>query len=163
MKMFIGGSRSISELNAPVRLHLDDFMRRGVAVLIGDAPGADAAVQRYLADRQYAKVTVFAMDRCRNNAGGWPARHIEPRKDVSYYSAKDIVMAQEAQCGVMLWDGKSNGTRQNVVNLVGSGKRTLVYLASTKEFLVVASQRDFQTLLRSIGRRISEPSVGYGC
>jgi hypothetical protein len=38
-------------------------------------------------------------------------------------------MAQDAQCGVMLWDGKSKGTLNNIQELLSAGKKTLVYFA----------------------------------
>jgi hypothetical protein len=150
MKVFIGGSRAISQLSAVVRARMDDLTKRGCAILIGDANGADKAVQQYLADSQYSKVVVFCMEECRNNLGGWPTRHIEPpsaRKDFTYYAAKDLAMSQEAQCGVMLWDAKSEGTLQNILNLVRAGKRTLVYFAPSRDFHVLASEEDLRNLL----------------
>jgi hypothetical protein len=150
MNIFIGGSIGISRLNARIRERLDDFMKRGNRILIGDANGADKAVQTYLAKRSYPNVTVFCMKECRNNIGDWPTRSIEPpskKKDSNYYAAKDFVMFQEAQCGVMLWDAKSKGTLQNMLNLVGAGKRTLVYFAPSKDFHVLASEQDLQGLL----------------
>lgn len=150
MNVFIGGSIGISKLNAAIRARLDDFMKRGNAILIGDANGADKAVQTYLAKRDYRNVTVFCVEQCRNNVGTWPTRSIEPsskKKDSSYYAAKDFVMFQEAQCGVMLWDAKSKGTLQNLLNLVGAGKRTLVYFTPSKDFHVLANEQDLQALL----------------
>jgi hypothetical protein len=150
MNVFIGGSIGISKLNAAIRARLDDLMKRGNAILIGDANGADKAVQTYLARRDYRNVTVFCMEDCRNNIGAWPTRSIEPpskKKDSSYYAAKDFVMFQEAQCGVMLWDAKSKGTLQNMLNLVGAGKRTLVYFGPSKDFHVLANDQDLQALL----------------
>lgn len=150
MNVFIGGSIGISKLNAAIRARLDDFMKRGNAILIGDAKGADKAVQTYLATRDYRKVTVFCTEECRNNVGSWPTHSIEPpskKKDSSYYAAKDFVMFQKAQCGVMLWDAKSKGTLQNILNLVGAGKRTLVYFAPTKDFQVLANDQDLHVLL----------------
>jgi len=150
MTIFIGGSIGISKLNATIRKQLDGFIQRGDAILIGDANGADRAVQTYLAKRDYPNVTVFCMEDCRNNIGEWPTRHVEPpskKRDSSYYAAKDRVMFQEAKCGVMLWDAKSKGTLQNMLNLVGAGKRTLVYFAPTKQFRVLASEQDLQELL----------------
>lgn len=156
MNVFIGGSRAVSKLNAVIRARLDDLVRRGCTILIGDANGADKVVQQYLAERGYANVVVFCMEECRNNIGSWPTRNIEPptdRKDFSYYAAKDIVMSKEAQCGVMLWDAKSKGTLQNMLNLIGAGKRTLVYFAPTKDFHVLATQQDLQALLARCEKR----------
>jgi hypothetical protein len=67
MKIFIGGSRAVSRLNEVIRARLDDFIRRGDAILIGDANGADKAVQQYFAERHYPNVEVFCMEECRNN------------------------------------------------------------------------------------------------
>jgi hypothetical protein len=150
MNVFIGGSRAVSKLSAPLRARIDDLIQRGDTILIGDANGADKAVQKYLAKRNYRNVMVFCMEECRNNIGGWPTRSVTPpgeRRDFTYYSAKDFVMVREAKCGVMLWDAKSKGTLQNMLNLVEAGKRTLVYFAPTKGFHVLATEQDLQTLL----------------
>ena len=166
MNIFIGGSIGISKLNATIRKRLDDFIKRGNSILIGDANGADKAVQTYLAKQHYPNVTVYCMEECRNNVGGWPTRHVEPpskKKDSSYYAAKDRVMFQEAQCGVMLWDAKSKGTLQNMLNLVGAGKRTLVYFAPTKDFQVLATEQDLHSLLaRCRPRDIDEAARKLG-
>jgi len=162
MNVFIGGSRAVSKLNALLRERLDDFMQRGDTILIGDANGADKAVQQYLADSDYRNVIVFCMEECRNNIGAWPTRSVKPpsdRKDFSYYAAKDFIMAQEAKCGVMLWDAKSKGTLQNMLNLVGAGKRTLVYFAPTKDFYVLATEQDLHTLLARCEKRDLETAV----
>lgn len=48
------------------------------AHFIGDANGADKAMQTYLADRRYRQATVFrAGSECRNNIGQWETRYIE--------------------------------------------------------------------------------------
>lgn len=150
MKVFIGGSRAVSKLNPVIRTRLDDLIRRGCSILIGDANGADKALQQYFADQHYPNVEVFCMKECRNNVGAWPIRSIRPpnhRKDFSYYAAKDAVMAQEAGCGVMFWDGKSKGTLQNLLNLVAAGKKTLVYFVPSKDFYVLTTEQDLQSLL----------------
>jgi len=100
MKVFIGGSRAVSKLNAAIRGRIDDLIKRGCTILIGDANGADKAVQQYLADRHYPHVVIFCMEKCRNNIGNWPTRNVEPpacSTGFAYYSAKDIVMSQEAR------------------------------------------------------------------
>lgn len=174
MKIFIGGSRAVSKLNRVIRDRLDEFIRRGDLILIGDANGADKAVQQHFADRQYPNVEVFCMEKCRNNIGSWPIRNITPpnnRKDFSYYAAKDIVMSEEAGCGVMFWDGKSKGTLQNILNLMAVGKKTLVYFSPSKSFNVLTTDKDLQALLarcdrrsieaagRALGVTLSQPSL----
>ncbi len=71
MNVFIGGSRAVSKLNPAIRERMDDLMNRRCTILIGDANGADKAVQEYLAARQYTKVLIFCMQHCRNNIGHW--------------------------------------------------------------------------------------------
>jgi hypothetical protein len=151
MKVFIGGSRAVSKLTADIRVQIDDIViSRGHTVVIGDANGADKAVQQYLADREYPSVVVYCMEKCRNNIAGWPIQNVAPppgSTGFAYYSAKDFVMSREAKCGLMLWDGKSRGTLQNMVNLIGAQKRTLVYFAPTRDFHILANQSDLQALL----------------
>ncbi|MEO8657481.1 MAG: hypothetical protein ABI693_03385 [Bryobacteraceae bacterium] len=154
MNIFIGGSIGISNLNAVIRDRLDDFRKRGNTILIGDANGADKAVQTYLARHDYRNVTVFCMEECRNNVGTWPVRHVLPPS-----GRERNVMAHEAGCGMMLWDAKSNGTLQNVLNLVGAGKRTLVYFAPSKDFHVVANEKDLRSLLARCQSRDLETIV----
>jgi hypothetical protein len=72
--VFIGGSRAVARLNPMVREKLDDLMRRGCRILIGDANGADKAVQQHYAERGYRNLVVYCMDRCRNNVGAGRAR-----------------------------------------------------------------------------------------
>jgi len=150
MKIFIGGSRAVSKLNEVIRDRLDDVVKKGCTVLIGDANGGDKAVQQYLSDRHYSNVVVFCMENCRNNVGNWPTRSIEPppgSTGFSYYSAKDLMMSQEARCGLMLWDGKSKGTLQNMLRLIGAQKPTLVYFAPTRDFHRLTTEADLQALL----------------
>jgi hypothetical protein len=162
MNVFIGGSRAVSKLNAAIRARLDDLIERRCTILIGDANGADKAVQQYFAKRDYSDVIVFCMKECRNNIGSWPIRSVaspSDRRDFSYYAAKDFIMAQEAKCGLMLWDAKSKGTLQNILNLMRAGKRTLVYFAPTKDFHVLATDQDLQTLLARCEKRDLETAV----
>jgi hypothetical protein len=162
MKIFIGGSRAVSKLNRVISARLGGFIRRGDSILIGDANGADKAVQQFFAERQYPNVEVFCMEECRNNIGSWPIRNIAPpnsRKDFRYYAAKDMAMAQEAGCGAMFWDGKSKGTLQNIMNLLGAGKRTLVYFAPSMDFHVISTDEDLRNLLARCDKRAIEAAI----
>ena len=46
-------------------------------------------------------------------------------------------MAEEADYGLMLWDGRSRGTLTNVVHLIRQSKPVLVYVAPQKAFYTV--------------------------
>jgi len=149
--VFVAGSRQISRLPAEVRSRLDTMIEKGFQILVGDANGADKAVQRYFADRSYQNVLVHCMkDHCRNNVGNWPTRQVvAPRgaKGFDYYSLKDRAMAEAAEYGLMLWDGKSKGTVNNVVNLSRDHKPVVVYVAPTRQFRTIKSFDDLKDLL----------------
>ena len=149
--VFIGGSRRLSHLSPELRERLDRIVEKGLPVLIGDANGADKAVQAYLADRGYKTVEVFCTEgRCRNNVGDWPVREVPapPRaRGYEFYAAKDRQMADEAAYGLMLWDGQSLGTLQNVLRMIQTGKSVVVYLGPTREFATVRAEADWQALL----------------
>ncbi len=154
--VFVGGSRAVSRLNTEIRQRLDDLIGHRCQILVGDANGADKAVQEHLAARAYRHVIVFSMNECRNNIGNWETRAViaeAKKRDFAYYALKDLAMAREARCGLMLWDGRSRGTVSNIVNLIGAGKKVLVYLAPDRQFYKLTTPGDLQGLLRRCSRR----------
>lgn len=150
-KVFIAGSRHLSRLNTDVKRRIDAIVEKGFTVLVGDANGADKAVQRYLADKHYRDVIVHCMEgNCRNNVGSWPAREVAAppgSRGFAYYSTKDRVMVDDADYALMLWDGESKGTLNSVVNMVRQDKPAVVYLAPKKTFQNVRSPDDLNLLL----------------
>ncbi|MGB8593271.1 MAG: hypothetical protein WCC98_17080 [Candidatus Acidiferrales bacterium] len=130
-------------------------MKQNFTVLVGDANGADKALQRYLAERGYERVIVYCMDVCRNNVGNWPthAHTAEScvRHDRQYYGIKDLAMAKDASCGFMIWDGASKGTVINVMNLVKAEKKVLLYSAPKKHFFTVRTSGDLNHALSASG------------
>jgi hypothetical protein len=55
-------------------------------------------------------------------------------------------MAREADYGLMVWDGRSRGTRNNVHNLLKRGKPVVVFLSTNKFFYTLRNAEDFSTL-----------------
>ncbi len=153
--VFVAGSRAVSRLNSQVKERLDNIMKQRLMVLVGDANGADRAVQKYLAKCNYQEVLIYCMEVCRNNVGGWPTRlhTAEPgsRRDRHYYGIKDLAMAKEADCGFMLWDGVSQGTLTNIVNLLNARKKTVLYLGPKKLFFRLHSFQDLEDALHANG------------
>jgi hypothetical protein len=119
-------------------------------ILIGDAPGVDNAIQQYLADKHYENVWVFHMgDRYRNNLGQWKTKAIaatSSQKGSEFYALKDVEMAKEADYGLLVWDGRSRGTRNNVHNLLKRGKPVVVFLTTNQLFYTLRNAEDFSTL-----------------
>jgi hypothetical protein len=138
-KVFVGGSRHVSRLPAAVRGRLDRIIEKGLPVVIGDANGADKAVQAYLSARDYRDVEIFcAGNIARNNVGGWHVRKIPTagarRGSLDFYTEKDRAMTDEATVGLMVWDGKSAGTLLNVLRLLNQHKSAVVYVGPDKKF-----------------------------
>ena len=128
--VFIGGSRRVPRLPVAARDRVDKVIENGLAVSVGDANGADKAVQKHLADARYDRVTVYCSgDSCRNNIGRWKTRHVKAKgrkKDFHFYAVKDREMACAAEFGLMIWDGKSPGTVLNVLRLVRASKKAVL-------------------------------------
>lgn len=152
-KVFIAGSRRLSRLDSTVKRRLDSIIGKGFTILVGDANGADKAVQRYLAEKRFRNVIVHCMvGNCRNNVAGWPTHEVSASpgaRGFSYYSTKDLAMVNEAEYGLMLWDCESKGTLNNAINLVHQKKPVVVYLAPEKRFQNLRTLGDLAQLLAS--------------
>jgi hypothetical protein len=151
IKVFIGGSRFINRLNNMVRERLNNIIVNKYQVLIGDANGADKAVQEYLHEMNYHDVLIFCSgDYCRNNLGNWEVAKIDVSPNLhgsKFYMVKDARMAEIADYGFMLWDGKSSGTINNVFNLLFSKKKVLLYYSPEKRFYTISKLDDIEQLL----------------
>ena len=167
-KVFIGGSRRITQISPEVRSHLDRIMERELPVLVGDANGADKAVQIYLAGFNYDNVEVFCSNGiCRNNVGHWKTRAVEVARGVrgfEFYSAKDREMANEASIGLMLWDGKSKGTLLQIWRMVAQGKKVVVYTSHLKCLSTINDETAFHIFVHECSadaRKVAEIMAEY--
>ncbi|GBQ88415.1 addiction module antidote protein [Asaia krungthepensis] len=150
--IFIGGSRHVSRLPAEVKKRLDNVIASHHQVIIGDANGADKAVQKHFFDANYANVTVFCSgDAPRNNLGSWTTHRVDvPKgtKGFQFYAAKDREMAREADFGLMIWDGKSPGTVLNVLRLVQAGKISVLFNVPDKAAVNVKTVEHYRDFIR---------------
>ena len=155
-KVFIAGSRRLSKLNQEIKQRIDNIVENHLKVIIGDANGVDKAVQTYLSTKGYSDVIVFCMDGiCRNNVGHWPTQEIKApksgKRDFDYYSTKDRAMAEEADYGLMLWDGESRGTLTSIVQLVRDAKPVVVFVAPDKTFYTLRDSSDLAKVSEHAG------------
>ncbi len=151
-KIFISGSITIIKIDEQIKTRLDNIIQQNHNILIGDANGADKAVQIYLAEKKYSKVNVYCSgNTCRNNIGNWQVINVEVPSKVKgrkFYMAKDKQMAIDSDYGFMLWDGKSAGTINNLLNLITSNKIGLIYLFSEKTFNTIKNLISFEKLIK---------------
>lgn len=133
-----------------MRARLDNIVEKKLLVLVGDANGADRAVQQYLKGKGHDRVVVFCTNgECRNNLGGWPVHNVpfaHKRRDFAFYSAKDRCMTEEATVGFMIWDGESRGTEANIVRLLEAGKKVVVYSQLLKGIATLHALPDWEAL-----------------
>lgn len=128
MKVFISGSKSISALSEEVKSLLDEHIALGTEFLVGDCYGVDVAVQKYLEFRGYSNITIYC-------SGVTPRNNFAPSAKVrscteaakgltgrAFQYVKDIQMAQDCDQALMVWDGKSKGTGDNIRRIKEMGK-----------------------------------------
>ena len=154
--VFLSGSRSISRLNEDFRSRLQNIIQQNYRVVVGDANGADKAMQRFLTEMRYPHVIVYCSgNTCRNNLGNWEALNVEvgPEfKGRDFYTQKDKKMAEDADFGLMLWDGKSTGTFNNVIEILRKNKKAFVYFSPEKKFYSISNDHDARMLFEKCDR-----------
>jgi hypothetical protein len=149
--VFIAGSISIERLATQAKERISSAAHAGLHVVVGDADGADTSIQRHLFSIQAEAVTVFCSgDQPRNNVGNWPVERIFPDARPgtrAYFTAKDLKMAEAANYGLMIWDSKSTGTLSNVIELIKMGKKSVVFVNKSKEFMTVSDGASLEKLV----------------
>lgn len=139
--MFIAGPRAVRTLNEKVKNRIDKVMESDFTVLVGDAAGIDKQIQMYCHSVGYSNVKVFASNgKVRNNIGKWTVKNVKVPPNIrgfDFYATKDLEMAKEADYGFMIWNGKSKGTYNNMVNLFKYNKKVLLYMIPNKQFYVL--------------------------
>jgi len=149
--VFLSGSRKISRINDAIRQRIDNIVAQDFEIVIGDANGADKAMQAYLAEIRYRHVTVYYVgEKSRNNVGDWRSENVAVSGNLTgrdFYTVKDKEMAQRADFGLVLWDGKSSGSVANVLEMLKFGKKVVVYFAPDKTFYTVGNEDDARRLI----------------
>ena len=143
-KVFISGTagfgtKAITELPEAVIEELDEIMHRDDTVLIGDCQGVDTLVQGYLLVNAYKNVVVYCSgSRCRNILNPlWAKKRIPVPAGVTgraFFAVKDKAMANDADYGIAIWDGKSLGTFDNITNLRSQNKTINIYRTDLHEW-----------------------------
>lgn len=150
-KIFISGSMRIKNVHSLVLKRIDNIIFSNFHILIGDAIGVDASIQKILNEKNYRNVTVFyAGDSPRHNIGDWQVRGVESKHKKNtrlYFTAKDLVMAKKCDYGLMVWDSKSTGTLSNVYEILTQNKRSLIFVNKFQKFYTVSDSSSFERLI----------------
>ena len=130
MKIFVSGSKTIKTLSDEVKTYIKELALMGNEFIIGDCYGVDFAVQKYLLAINAKRVTVYCSGLApRYNAGEFTpvSCFAEGLNGYEFYRVKDIKMAEDADFGLMIWDGKSRGTKNNIEEMKKRGKPMRVF------------------------------------
>lgn len=167
--VFIAGSIKIKRLHPLFKERIANIVREGMAVVVGDAAGADTSIQAELIAQSALDVTVFCTgDKPRNNLGDWPVHSVRSSAQPgtrAYFTAKDIEMAGRAEFGLMLWDAASTGTLSNVFELLSQGKKSVVFVNREAKFQNVKKSDDILDLVNYMSdgaRKIADRKIQLG-
>lgn len=150
--VFIAGSISIKNLDAKVKQRIDNIIAQDYSILVGDADGVDSSIQSYLCEANADSALVYCSGSApRNNLGRWPVKSIEVGElkpgSRAFFTAKDVAMAKDADFGLMVWDCKSSGTLNNVIELLQRNKKSVVFVNKVKTFQNVGDVAQLEELL----------------
>jgi len=150
-KVFISGSIKIKKLDNNILDKIDSIMESKLHIMLGDADGVDSSIQGYLLSKEYKKVTIYCTgDNARNNLGSWNVQNISTNKKSgsrAYYTAKDLKLAEDCNYGLMVWDTRSSGTLNNVIELLTMKKKSVVYINRDKKFYLIKNIDDLKILM----------------
>jgi len=140
--VFISGKVSYDQpLSEELKEEVDKIIKAKSTVLIGDAPGADTWIQRYLAENDYKRVVVYTTDPVpRNNVGNWEVKYIDGNGNTDerlIRREKDIAMTDQATRGLAVIpenDNPDSATSLNVQRLRNSGLRVRRFDPSLKQW-----------------------------
>jgi len=141
--VFISGSIEIKELNSLVIDSLNNIIKNKLQVLVGDAHGIDSAIQRYFSDAQYDKVTVYSITNPPRNiaSNNFSIKIIDYKQSNEYLTLdekekskvefserkkqtfKDIEMSKIADFYLIIWNKKSEGTKNNILRGIFYNKK----------------------------------------
>ena len=149
--VFIAGSIKIKKLHPRFVDRIANIVEQNLDIVVGDANGADTAIQSELVRQMAERVTVYCSgDEPRNNKGNWRVKRVvstEKPGTRAFFQEKDVEMAAAADFGLMLWDSASIGTLSNVFVLLDEGKKSVVFINKDKSFLNVKGPGDILSLV----------------
>ena len=151
MKVFIAGQRDVKQLDEKICVKLKSICDKKYEIFVGDAYGIDSAIQYYLDKINYKNVKVFASNGlARNNVGNWKIQNVYVESNIKgfdFYAKKDLEMVKETDVGFMIWNGKSKGTFNNIVNLLDYQKEVVLYYLVNNKFYHLKNNKDLESFL----------------
>ena len=146
--IFVSGSSKTQTKGSPykrrrlhkdIRKNLKSHMKEGNKIIVGDAPGIDRQVQKYLKRKNYKHVEVYGPgEKVRYSANKkWKTNPIHDKRtkegSKAWLAAKDKAMANAATQGLaVVLDKGAKATRKNIDRLTKQGKDVDIFELSSK-------------------------------
>lgn len=143
---FISGSSKTQSKNSPyyrrklpkqVRSQIDERMKRGDRIIVGEAPGVDRQVQDYLKRKGYKNVEVYTSAKDPRYLANkkWKVNSVDASKyeegSKEWLAEKDKAMTKAADEGIaVILDEGAKATRKNIDRLIDENKDVNVYQLS---------------------------------
>lgn len=140
MRVFISGSIAIKSIQPKVAESLDKIIDKGIQILVGDASGVDSLIQSYVKQRNYHNVVVYSIfPSPRNLLTGFKKKYIETtaqsKKGRESQIEKDKAMTIDSDFSLVIWDGKSKGSYQNIIRAIDAEKKLKVFFQSENRYI----------------------------
>ena len=151
--VFISGSIAIKSIPYKVEQSIKKIIDQNIRILVGDAKGVDTAIQNFCKRLDYLNVVVYSIYPVpRYKIPEFNTKHItvSPRlKTVrEKQTVKDIAMTKDCDYSLVIWDGKSKGSYQNMIRAINSDKEVKVFLQPENRYL-----EDFELVTYSVNER----------
>lgn len=113
---------------------------QNIHINVGDADGIDTLVQNYCKGRNYSNITVYSIySPPRYKVLGFNKKHIavdtDSKKERERQKEKDEAMTIDSDYSLVIWDGKSKGSYQNILRAINDDKKVKIYLQYKNRFL----------------------------
>lgn len=136
-KIFISGSISIKELPIQVVDLINNYIKAQSQFLIGDAYGTDQLVQKVLVLNKYNNATIFGLyERPRimlSNAFDYKQVSSDSKApERERQQVKDTEMTNLSDISIVIWNGKSNGSFNNILRALSMKKEVIIFLDGVK-------------------------------
>lgn len=138
-KVFISGSITIKVLPQCVKESINKIIDKSMGILVGDADGVDSIVQDYCSQLGYSNVTVYSIyNQPRYKVREFGSKYIIPKSDSKkereLQQEKDAAMTIDADYSLVIWDGRSKGSYQNIIRAIDNNKKVKLYLVCEGRF-----------------------------
>ncbi len=135
-KIFISGSIELKILPKTIIEYLNKLIEKEYQILIGDAYGVDSLVQEFLKKKKLPNVIVYSIYSTPRvlKSTEFTTKKIEiesslqskPEKEKQ--TIKDIKMTEDSDISLIIWNGKSNGSYNNILRAIDKNKEVQIFL-----------------------------------